>query len=141
MPPHLLPGSPDPICKAAIDLVKHFEGLSLDAYLCLAGIPTIGYGHTAGVTLGQSITAERAEALLSRDLAAAAAVVDRVVTVPVSGGQREDRLPATRSPVSAPSPDPWRDPAGSSPTTGSSAGRRAACAAPCFAAGARCHRA
>jgi lysozyme len=79
---------PDPICKAAIDLVKHFEGLSLDAYLCPAGIPTIGYGHTAGVTLGQSITAGRAETLLSRDLAAAAAVVDRLVTVPVNNGQR-----------------------------------------------------
>lgn len=79
---------PDPICKAAIDLVKHFEGLSLDAYLCPAGIPTIGYGHTAGVALGQSITAERAETLLSGDLAAAAAVVDALMTVPLTGGQR-----------------------------------------------------
>ncbi|WP_042445203.1 lysozyme [Azospirillum sp. B510] len=79
---------PDPICKAAIELVKHFEGLSLDAYLCPAGIPTIGYGHTAGVSLGQRITAEKAEALLADDLAAAAAAVDALVTVPLTGGQR-----------------------------------------------------
>lgn len=78
----------DPICKAAIDLVKHFEGLSLDAYLCPAGVPTIGYGHTAGVKPGQRITAETAEKLLAGDLAATAAVVDRLVKVPVSDGQR-----------------------------------------------------
>lgn len=77
-----------PICKAAINLVKHFEGLSLNAYLCPAGIPTIGYGHTTGVTLGQTITAEAAVVLLAEDLAAAAAVVDALVTVPVNDGQR-----------------------------------------------------
>jgi len=38
----------------------------------------------------------------------------------------------------APGPVPWHGPTGSSPTTGSSVNRRAACAAPSPAAGARC---
>ncbi|WP_407043776.1 glycoside hydrolase family protein, partial [Candidatus Liberibacter solanacearum] len=29
-----------------MDFVKGFEGLCLTAYRCLAGIWTIGYGHT-----------------------------------------------------------------------------------------------
>lgn len=28
------------------NLCKHFEGLSLNAYICPAGVPTIGYGST-----------------------------------------------------------------------------------------------
>ena len=31
------------------NLIKEAEGLRLDAYLCPAGIPTIGWGHTKGV--------------------------------------------------------------------------------------------
>lgn len=52
-------------------VVKRFEGLRLVAYLCPAGIPTIGYGHTKGVTLGQRITEEQADALLQQDMATA----------------------------------------------------------------------
>ena len=33
-----------------LELIKKAEGLSLDAYLCPAGIPTIGYGHITCVT-------------------------------------------------------------------------------------------
>lgn len=32
------------------DLIKRFESLSLKPYLCPAGVWTIGYGHTNGVT-------------------------------------------------------------------------------------------
>ncbi len=49
-------------------LIAAFEGLRLDAYLCPAGVWTIGYGHTAGVQPGQSITAAEADALLAGDL-------------------------------------------------------------------------
>ncbi len=77
-----------PVCPAAIDLVKHFEGLRLKAYLCPAGVPTIGYGHTAGVKMGQTITEAQADAFLAADLAAAAADVDRLVKVPLNGDQR-----------------------------------------------------
>lgn len=53
----------------AIDLIKKYEGLSLKAYKCPAGINTIGYGTTSypdgtPVKSGDVITKEKAEALL-----------------------------------------------------------------------------
>ncbi|KAA0576665.1 glycoside hydrolase family protein [Azospirillum sp. Sh1] len=77
-----------PICQAAVDLVKHFEGLYPTAYLCPAGVPTIGYGHTAGVKMGQSITAEQADAFLAADLTEAAGRVDALVKVALNDDQR-----------------------------------------------------
>ncbi|PWC33657.1 lysozyme [Azospirillum sp. TSO35-2] len=77
-----------PVCQAAVDLVKHFEGLYLKAYLCPAGVPTIGYGHTAGVSMGQTITADQANAFLASDLTAAAGHVDALVTVALNDDQR-----------------------------------------------------
>jgi lysozyme len=56
------------ISKDGIDLIKSFEGLRLEAYLDSVGIPTIGYGHTKGVKLGQKITEQEAEDLLRNDL-------------------------------------------------------------------------
>ncbi|MBP2303338.1 lysozyme [Azospirillum picis] len=69
------------------DLVRHFEGLHLSAYRCPAGVPTIGYGHTKGVRIGQVITAAKAEEYLQADLAEARAQVDRLVTVPLAPHQ------------------------------------------------------
>ncbi|MBP2295927.1 lysozyme [Azospirillum rugosum] len=77
-----------PVCEEAVNLVKHFEGLYLNAYLCPAGVPTIGYGHTAGVKMGQTITATDADAFLQADLTAAAAQVDKLVKVPLNPQQR-----------------------------------------------------
>lgn len=54
--------------KNGIKLIKQFEGCRLTAYLCPAGIPTIGYGHTAGVKIGQTITQEQADKFLKEDL-------------------------------------------------------------------------
>ena len=51
-----------------IDLIKQFEGCRLSAYQCAAGVWTIGYGHTAGVRKGQTITQVQAESLLKDDL-------------------------------------------------------------------------
>lgn len=70
-----------------LDLVRHFEGLNLNAYRCPAGVPTIGYGHTAGVRMGQTISEERAEQLLRSDLAAARGEVNRLVAVPLAPHQ------------------------------------------------------
>ncbi|UKJ76522.1 lysozyme [Azospirillum brasilense] len=72
----------------ALALVRHFEGLYLEAYLCPAGVPTIGYGHTAGVRMGQTINGLQAEVYLRADMANAAAAVDRLVTVPLTDQQR-----------------------------------------------------
>ena len=49
-------------------LIQHFEGCELEAYLCPAGVWTIGYGHTFGVKQGDVIDQEAAEALLIEDL-------------------------------------------------------------------------
>ena len=51
-----------------LKIIKESEGLRLKAYLCPANVPTIGYGHTHGVTLGDSCTAEEAERFLKWDL-------------------------------------------------------------------------
>ena len=51
-----------------IALIKEFEGLRLKAYLCHGGVWTIGYGHTAGVKPGMTITEEQAEQFLKEDL-------------------------------------------------------------------------
>lgn len=51
-----------------IEKIKFFEGFCGKAMKCPAGIPTIGYGHTGGVKMGQTITHEGAVALLKKDL-------------------------------------------------------------------------
>lgn len=51
-----------------INLIKSFEGCSLTAYKCPAGVWTIGYGHTAGVCEGMSITQKQADDFLKSDL-------------------------------------------------------------------------
>lgn len=51
-----------------INLIKKYEGCRLESYKCPAGVWTIGYGHTSGVTAGQRITQARADAMLLADL-------------------------------------------------------------------------
>lgn len=59
------------------DLIAEFEGLRLDAYLCPAGVWTIGFGHTKGVKPGDRLaSAEYAHILLDEDLAEWAADVE-----------------------------------------------------------------
>ena len=58
--------------KASVDayqLIKQFEGLRLEAYLCPAGIWTIGYGHTSDVSPNSFITTQEADEYLHRDVA------------------------------------------------------------------------
>lgn len=50
-------------------LIKSSEGLRLKAYLCPAGVPTIGYGSTGPhVRMGMTVTNAEADALLRKDL-------------------------------------------------------------------------
>ena len=44
-----------------IAFLKGWEALRLDAYLDAVGVPTIGYGRTADVKMGDTCTAEQAE--------------------------------------------------------------------------------
>lgn len=72
----------------AVLLVKHFEGKRTVAYLDAPGVPTICYGHTQGVRLGQLLTEAECDELLKGDLGQAFAAVDRHVTVPLSDTRR-----------------------------------------------------
>lgn len=51
-----------------VSLIKQFEGCRLTAYKCPAGVWTIGYGHTAGVNKGDTITQQTADDYLRDDL-------------------------------------------------------------------------
>jgi lysozyme len=74
--------------KAALDLIRHFEGLSLTGYLDPIGIPTIGYGRTGPVAVvGKRITLSEADALLDEDVARHAQIVRDQITVPLTQGE------------------------------------------------------
>lgn len=49
--------------------LMEFEGLRLKAYVDVAGVPTIGYGHTYNVRMGDRISAWYAKDLLTEDIA------------------------------------------------------------------------
>jgi len=54
--------------ETGLSLIKDFEGLSLKAYQCPAGILTIGYGHTGPeLKKGSYINKTQADALLIAD--------------------------------------------------------------------------
>ena len=56
------------ISKEGLELIKKYEGCKLKAYRDPIGIPTIGYGHTKNVTMGQVITEKQAEEYLKQDV-------------------------------------------------------------------------
>lgn len=70
-----------------IELIRHFEGCRLNAYLCPAGVWTIGYGHTANVKEGDRVDQEAAEAFLIEDLEKFEQAVTRLVEVPLTQQQ------------------------------------------------------
>ena len=82
----------DTVLSAFAPLVRRYEGLRLQAYLCPAGIPTIGYGHTKGVKIGQTITEAQAEILLQQDMLAA--VGDTLRLCPVLAPESPEKLAA-----------------------------------------------
>ncbi len=61
-----------------IELIKGFESLHLDSYMCPAGCLTIGWGHTKGVREGQRISLTEAEKLLKDDIAAVESCISKI---------------------------------------------------------------
>jgi lysozyme len=58
------------LSNKGLDLIKQFEGCELKAYICPAGVLTIGYGHTGSdVKQGMVITEAQATTLLRKDVA------------------------------------------------------------------------
>ena len=64
--------------------IKQFEGLRLEAYVCAAGVCTIGYGHTTSVKPGDVITEAQADAFFESDIRA---VENQVNALPLHLGQ------------------------------------------------------
>lgn len=56
------------IGERGIALIQDFEGLRLCGYLCPAGVPTVGYGHTKGVEVGQCYTLAQIDQWLLEDV-------------------------------------------------------------------------
>jgi len=75
------------ISQNGLDLIKHFEGLYTDAYVCPAGVPTIGYGHTVNVSIGQCITPKQAENILKEDMEKFSSAVEKSITVELNDNQ------------------------------------------------------
>lgn len=55
------------LSNRGLTLIKSFEGLRTVAYKDVAGVWTIGYGHTSGVKAGQVITEAQALIMLKED--------------------------------------------------------------------------
>ena len=72
------------ISEKGLNLIKQFEGCRLRAYQCSAGVWTIGYGHTAGVRQGQTITQAQAEEYLKQDCRKFENYVNNKAYVPVT---------------------------------------------------------
>lgn len=62
-------------------LAMESEGLRVVAYRDGAGLPTIGYGHCAGVRLGDTCTPDEAERWLREDILIAEAAVSQLARV------------------------------------------------------------
>ena len=75
------------ISAAGIELLKQFEGCRLTAYQDSVGVWTIGFGTTAGVKEGQTISQVKAEEYLRSDLAIFEKAVTESIKVPVNQNQ------------------------------------------------------
>ena len=76
------------ISQAGLNLIKKFEGFSSVAYICPAGVLTIGYGHTgADVHKGDHISEDMAEDLLRNDLDWVEDTIENKVKVPLKQNQ------------------------------------------------------
>lgn len=65
--------------KRGEDLIKSYESLRLEAYMPTAkDRPTIGWGHTRGVKLGDTCTVEQAQQWFNQDVSGATESVERL---------------------------------------------------------------
>ena len=75
-------------CAIAIAMVGSFEGLRLAAYADPVGIPTICFGETKGVRLGQRATLDQCNAMLASSLQTASHAVDDCIRAPLPDDRR-----------------------------------------------------
>ncbi len=82
------------IGQAGLELIMQFEGCRLKAYQCAAGVWTIGYGHTAGVSAGQAITQVQAEEYLRQDCRKFERCVNDAAYVPITAQLNQNQFDA-----------------------------------------------
>ena len=75
------------IGNKGLEMIKHFEGLELNAYQCAAGVWTIGYGHTKGVQKGMVISEDTANEMLVEELNEYENYINTLVTVELNQNQ------------------------------------------------------
>lgn len=75
------------ISIAAIAGIALFEGYSGVAYMDIAGVPTIGYGTTKNVKMGDTITREDAMLRLQADAAEHTKGMVKCIKVPITQGE------------------------------------------------------
>jgi lysozyme len=81
------------INNATIDLIKKYEGFKAEAYLCPAGVWTIGYGITAGAGIGvdpkrgDRVTREQADQHLRAALDRFARQIRPLITAPINDNE------------------------------------------------------
>jgi lysozyme len=68
-------------------LAAHFEGLRTTAYHDVVGVPTICYGHTKGVKMGDKATVAQCKAWLNSEMGDYYAIVKRCIRHPLTIGQ------------------------------------------------------
>jgi lysozyme len=76
----------------AISIIKEFEGLRLKAYLCSAGVATIGFGTTRypndwSVELGDECTEQEAEEYLFFDVTVFSTQIEPLIKVKLTDNQ------------------------------------------------------
>jgi len=72
------------VSQSGVALIKRFEGLELEAYQDIAGVWTIGFGHTETARAGMKISEREAEELLRQDLKPRERAVDELTRVPLN---------------------------------------------------------
>jgi len=75
------------ISEQGLTLIKESEALRLESYADSIGIPTIGYGHTSLVRLGDVCTEVEADAFLISDLETVEKCIKNSVSVELTQGQ------------------------------------------------------
>jgi lysozyme len=80
------------ISDRGLAVLKQLEALRLVAYQNKGDVPTIGWGHTKGVKLGQTITKAEAERFLREDIAWAEAAVRRALDADQLSSNQFDAL-------------------------------------------------
>jgi lysozyme len=75
-----------------LSIIKKYEGLKLNAYICPAGVATVGFGSTfypdgRRVKLGDKITLQEAESILQHDIKRFEKEVRNAVKIEITDNQ------------------------------------------------------